>query len=85
MESFKVEPYDRYDKSITVTGPEGLILSVDYDDVDRDVVDELLKTLLQVLNRPSREVWHDAADIGQARSDAKWEAEVARMRAEDDE
>lgn len=31
--AFRVEPYDRYDKSITVKGPEGLAAWFDNDDV----------------------------------------------------
>jgi hypothetical protein len=46
--AWQVSPHQRYDKSITITGP--LRLEVDYDDVDTDAVDILLKRFIDLLN-----------------------------------
>jgi hypothetical protein len=51
---FKIENHDHADKSFQITGPHsydgGLVLSVDYDDVDHDRVDEQALKLVKILN-----------------------------------
>lgn len=43
-------PYSMIDKVITVYGPDDLVLSVDYDDVNHEEVDKRIPWLLNVLN-----------------------------------
>lgn len=77
-ENFRLQAYGPHDKRIEIWGPDDLILYVDYDDVNHDVVDELVKTMLTVLNRPNVRVWTDSAAIGQERAEIRYAEEEAR-------
>ncbi len=50
MTAWVLIPYDHYDKSITLTGPNDMVISVDYDDVDHDAVDAWLPKIVEALN-----------------------------------
>ena len=57
---FKVTPYQRWDKDIEITGPDGFRLLVDYDDVWQPTVNAQVKHLIEILN----EHWtYEAPDI----------------------
>jgi hypothetical protein len=47
--SFRVEPFDSIDKSITIVGPE-ITIAVDYDDVNHPQVRKDIKKLVKILN-----------------------------------
>lgn len=48
---FSYQEYSRSDKDIYITGPdENVWLTLDYDDVNRDIVELYLERIVQVLN-----------------------------------
>lgn len=47
---FKIGAFDNSDKSIMITGPDGLVIEVDYDDVDHAEVNKAVKRMVDVLN-----------------------------------
>jgi hypothetical protein len=47
--AFKIQPHDHADKSFDIEGP-GIRLTVDYDDVNHDEVDELAQIVVRCLN-----------------------------------
>lgn len=51
MDQFKIEPYSGIDKSVTIIGPEELVLSVDFDDVNHEVIERLMKEVVEHLNK----------------------------------
>jgi predicted RNA-binding Zn-ribbon protein involved in translation (DUF1610 family) len=48
---YTIEPYDEYDKDITVRVGNHLVLSVDYDDVDHTQVEDDLKKMVAILEQ----------------------------------
>ena len=49
-----IAPHSGADKSFAITGPEGYLLLVDYDDVDHDLVDIYTDAVVTVLNEAWR-------------------------------
>jgi hypothetical protein len=47
---FGMEEPDRYDKDIYIFGPEGMRITVFYDDVDHDVILRQTRRVVQLLN-----------------------------------
>ena len=50
MNQFFLMTHNRWDKTIYIGGPSELSIGIDYDDVDRDMVDLEIQNLLKVLN-----------------------------------
>jgi len=48
--SFEVSPYTTMDKRVMITGPEDIVLYVDYDDVNHFVIDEMIQLIVNELN-----------------------------------
>ena len=60
---WKIEPYDYYDKSAVITGPEEVELTVDIDDVDTVTVMTTMEIVVDILNRPENEIKYATAQV----------------------
>lgn len=60
---FKIQKHDGSDKSFAIDGPMGFYLSVDYDDVDHDTVDQLAIKVVEILNAQWQKSFEEEARV----------------------